>query len=80
MSSSLDAALDELNQLRKENEELKQKLNQFEWQPIETAPKPRKIILLSDGHNNCCDECGEESNEDVCEDCMMKLFVEHKLN
>lgn len=28
---------------------------------------------------NLCEHCGDESVENICESCMMKLFVEHKL-
>lgn len=43
----------EYESLRRENEELKAKLDKANWQPIETAPKDGKSILVTDGFEVC---------------------------
>lgn len=42
----IDAAIDEINELRKENAELKEKLKRFEWRSIESAPRDSEDIIV----------------------------------
>ena len=43
----------EVEALKAENEELKAKLDKAKWQPIESAPRDGKSILVTDGYDVC---------------------------